>query len=66
MSFKIRDLMVDVLPERQGFGACGEATRNEGDNDECGEATRGDRYTPSVRRAADLAVLKRQLLEILG
>ncbi|HSF42288.1 MAG TPA: hypothetical protein VLT87_20970 [Thermoanaerobaculia bacterium] len=66
MSFKIRDLMVDVLPERQGFGACGEATRNEGDNDECGEATRGDQYTPSVRRAADLAVLKRQLLEILG
>ena len=65
MSFKIRDLMVDVLPERQGFGACGEATRNEGD-DECGEATRGDQYTPSVRRAADLAVLKRQLIETLG
>lgn len=66
MSFKIRDLMVDVLPERQGFGACGEATRNEGD-DECGEATRGDdQYTLSLRRAADLAVLKRQLLDILG
>ena len=64
MSFKIRDLMVDVLPERQGFGACGEATRAEGD-DECGEATR-DKYTPSVQRAADLAVLKRQLVEILG
>jgi len=64
MSFKIRDLMVDVLPERQGLGACGEATRNEGD-DECGEATR-DTYTPSVRRAADLAALKRQLLENLG
>ncbi|HKV09792.1 MAG TPA: hypothetical protein VJ725_16740 [Thermoanaerobaculia bacterium] len=64
MSFKIRDLMVDVLPERQGFGACGEATRNEGD-DECGEATR-DKYTPTVHRAADLAALKRQLLETLG
>jgi hypothetical protein len=64
MSFKIRDLMVDVVPERQGFGACGEATRNEGD-DECGEATR-DKYTPSVQRASDLAALKRQLAEILG
>lgn len=65
MSFKIRDLMVDVLPERQGFGACGEATRNQGD-DECGEATRGDQYAPSLQRAADLAALKRQLGENLG
>ncbi len=64
MSFKIRDLMVDVLPERQGFGACGEATRNEGD-DECGEATR-DQYAPSLQRATDLAALKRQLAETLG
>lgn len=65
MSFKIRDLMVDVLPERQGFGACGEGTRNQGD-DECGEATRGDQYAPSLQRAADLAALKRQLAEILS
>lgn len=65
MSFKIRDLMVDVLPERQGFGACGEGTRNQGD-DECGEATRGDQYAPSMERATDLAALKRQLAEILG
>lgn len=65
MSFKIRDLMVDVLPERQGFGACGEATRNQGD-DECGEGTRGDQYAPSPQRATDLAALKRQLAEILG
>ena len=64
MSFKIRDLMVDVLPERQGFGACGEATRNEGD-DECGEATR-DKYTPSMPGVTDLAVLRQQLSEILG
>ena len=64
MSFKIRDLMVNVLPERQGFGACGEATRNEGD-DECGEATR-DKYTPAMPGATDLAVLKQQLAEILG
>lgn len=65
MSFKIRDLMVGVVPERQGFGACGEATRNQGD-DECGEATRGDQYVPSLQRAADLAVLKQQLRETLG
>lgn len=65
MSFKIRDLMVDVVPERQGFGACGEATRNQDDEGGCGEATK-DQYAPSIRRATDLAVLQRQLREALG
>jgi hypothetical protein len=65
MSFKIRDLMVDVLPERQGFGACGEGTRNQGE-DECGEATKGNNYAPSMTRATDLAVLQQQLREALG
>jgi hypothetical protein len=65
MSFKIRDLMVDVLPERQGFGACGEATRNQGDEEGCGEGTK-DQYAPSMQRATDLAILKQQLREALG
>jgi hypothetical protein len=66
MSFKIRDLMVDALPEQRGFGACGEATRNQGDEEGCGEATKGDNYAPSMQRATDLAVLQQQLRETLG
>lgn len=66
MSFKIRDLMVDVLPERQGFGACGEATRNQEDEEGCGEGTKGNNYVPSMQRATDLAILKQQLREALG
>lgn len=67
MSFKIRDLMVDVLPERQGFGACGEATRNQGEDEGgCGEATKGDKYAPSMQGVVDLAILQQQLREALG
>jgi len=72
MSFKAREIMIDVLPARRfhpgapGFALCGEATRSPDEDDvDCGEATRsgGD---PKVSREADLALLTGQLRRALS
>jgi hypothetical protein len=74
MSFKAREIMIDVLPAARpfrrgapGFGLCGEATRTEDDDEDddldCGEATR----PPSgVTPEADLAVLRQHLRRVLS
>jgi hypothetical protein len=71
MSFKARELMIDVLPAARpcripGFALCAEATRREEDDaKECSEATRAP---DSVYRggAADLAVLRGQLRQAVS
>jgi hypothetical protein len=67
MSFRAREIMIGVLPARAfrrgapGFALCGEATRNEEEDDlECGEATRPG-PPPAYCPETDLAVLKQQL-----
>jgi len=75
MSFKAREIMIGVLPARAfrrgapGFGLCGEATRNEEDDDndgtECGEATRPSVPPPSSR-LENLASLRLQLRQSLS
>ena len=74
MSFKTRELMIDVLPAARpfrpgapGFGLCAEATRNEDEEDDevdCGEATRAG-GEPSGRPEADLAMLRQQLRQAM-
>ena len=72
MSFKAREIMIDVLPAARplrpgalGFALCGEATRNEEEPDrECGEATRAGGDPTSCE--ADLALLARQLRQALS
>ncbi|HEX4964994.1 MAG TPA: hypothetical protein VF173_29570 [Thermoanaerobaculia bacterium] len=79
MSFKVRELMIDVLPATRlfspavaGLALCGEATRtSEEDEDdvECGEATRvpgGGTPPPANRPEADLAMLRQQLRQALS
>lgn len=73
MRFKARDLMVDVLPEDKRFHAglllCGQATagleEEEGEEDECGQATAGDPdgFAPTE---AGLALLRQQLHQTLA
>ena len=80
MSFKSRDLMIDVLPSgkfnalvQPGYALCGQATATspdedddeEEDNLECGQATAGDGAAYAPRMATDLALLQRQLRETL-
>ena len=73
MSFKVREIMIDVLPAARpyrpgapGFALCGEATRNEEEVDkECGEATRAPGGDPTSY-GADLALLTRQLRQALS
>lgn len=74
MSFKTREIMTDVFPaarqfrrDAQGFALCGEATRNDEDDDlDCGEATRPGGGTPANRPEADLALLRRELRQALA
>lgn len=78
MSFRAREIMIDVIPAARpfrrgapGFGLCGEATRTEDDDEDddldCGEATRPPSgATPSSRLEADLAVLRQQLHQALS
>jgi hypothetical protein len=75
MSFKAREIMIDVLPAVRpyrrgapGFCLCGEATRTEEDDDvDCGEATRPPAGGPPGGRAeADLAVLRQALHRALS
>ncbi len=62
MSFKAREIMIDVLPAARpfrrgapGFGLCGEATRTEDDDED-----------ESSRLEAELAVLRQQLHQALS
>jgi len=76
MSFTAREIMIHALPARAfrrgapGFGLCGEATRNEGDDDDeetdCGEATRVTGPPPSYRPETDLAMLRQQLRQAMS
>jgi hypothetical protein len=80
MSFKSRDLLIDVLPTgkfnalvQPGFALCGQATATtpdesddeEEDDLECGQATAGG-DTAYAPRTLDLALLRRQLRETLS
>jgi hypothetical protein len=74
MSFKAREIMIDVLPARAfrrgapGFALCGEATRNEEEDDDeidCGEVTRPP-ASSSGRLETDLAVLRQQLRQVMS
>jgi hypothetical protein len=72
MSFRAREIMIGVLPARAlrrgapGFALCGEATRNEDEDDlGCDEATRPG-PPPAYCAAADLAALKQQLRQAMG
>jgi len=72
MSFKAREIMIDVLPAARpfrrgapGFGLCGEATRNEEDDEvDCGEATRPG--GPPTGCFEELAVLRQELRHTLS
>jgi hypothetical protein len=76
MSFKSRDLMIDVLPARKfnlfaqpGLGMCAQGTANTGTEEDeekdCaqGTATNEPAYAP---RTEGLALLRRQLHEALS
>jgi hypothetical protein len=76
MSFKSRDLMIDVLPARKfnshaqpGLGMCAQGTANTGteedDERDCaqGTATNEPAYAP---RTEGLALLRRQLHQALA
>ncbi|MFY9820263.1 MAG: hypothetical protein WAM82_02710 [Thermoanaerobaculia bacterium] len=76
MSFKAREIMIDVLPAARpfppgdpGFGLCPEPTRvttgGEDDDRECGEATRPPN-PPASDRLEDLAVLRQQLRQAMS
>ena len=72
MSFRAREIMIGVLPARAlrrgapGFALCGEATRNEEQDElDCGEATRPG-APPAYRAEADLAALRQQLRQTMG
>lgn len=79
MSFKSRDLMIDVLPTGKfnalvhpGFALCGQATATGQDEDdeeddlECGQATAGNEPAYAPRVEMSLALLRRQLRETLA
>jgi hypothetical protein len=79
MSFKSRDLMIDVLPAgkfnalaQPGFALCGQATASgkdeEEDDLECGQATAAGGNEPAYapRTEVDLSLLRRQLREALS
>ena len=72
MSFKAREIMIDVLPARAfppgvpGFALCTEVTRTDEDEDglDC-EVTRPPE-SPSGRPEMDLAVLRLQLRQAMS
>lgn len=80
MSFKSRDLLIDVLPTgkfnalvQPGFALCGQITSAGEDEDEeeddleCGQITSNTGNEPAyVPRGMDLALLRRQLRETLS
>jgi hypothetical protein len=82
MSFKSRDLMIDVLPigkfnalAQPGLGMCAQGTANELDEDEgdgdqdeldCAQGTATGNEPPAARPEVSLALLQRQLREALA
>lgn len=80
MSFKSRDLMIDVLPTgklnalaQPGLALCGQATATspdesdeEEDDLECGQATAGGEPAYAPRMEMSLDLLRRQLRETLS
>ncbi|HSS48408.1 MAG TPA: hypothetical protein VLX28_05635 [Thermoanaerobaculia bacterium] len=72
MSFKAREIMIDVLPARAfppgvpGFALCTEVTRNEDEEDELDcEVTRPP-APPSDCLETDLTVLRLQLRQAMS
>jgi len=72
MSFKAREIMIDVLPARAfppgapGFALCTEVTRNEEEDGLDCEVTRPPDPPPSGRLETDLAVLRLQLRQAMS
>ena len=77
MSFKSRDLMIDVLPARKfnalaqpGFGMCAQGTANTGTEEDeekdCAQGTATNEPAYAPRTEVNLALLRRQLHEALS
>ena len=77
MSFKSRDLMIDVLPARKfnalaqpGFGMCAQGTANTGTEEDeekdCAQGTATNEPAYAPRTEVNLALLRRQLHEALA
>ena len=77
MSFKSRDLMIDVLPARKfnalaqpGFGMCPQGTANTGTEEDeekdCAQGTATNEPAYAPRAEVNLALLRQQLQEALS
>jgi hypothetical protein len=77
MSFKSRDLMIDVLPARKfnalaqpGLGMCAQGTANTGTEEDeerdCAQGTATNEPAYAPRTAVNLALLRQQLHEALS
>lgn len=78
MSFKSRDLMIDVLPARKfnalaqpGLGMCAQGTANTGKDEEdeerdCAQGTATNEPAYAPRTEVNLALLRQQLHEALS
>ena len=77
MSFKSRDLMIDVLPARKfnalaqpGLGMCAQGTANTGTEEDeerdCAQGTATNEPAYAPRTGVNLALLRRQLHEALS
>jgi len=77
MSFKSRDLMIDVLPARKfnalaqpGLGMCAQGTANTGTEEDeekdCAQGTATNEPAYAPRTEVNLALLRRQLHEALS
>jgi hypothetical protein len=77
MSFKSRDLMIDVLPARNfnalaqpGLGMCAQGTANTGteedDERDCAQGTATNEPAYAPRTEVNLALLRQQLHEALS
>jgi hypothetical protein len=77
MSFKSRDLMIDVLPARKfnalaqpGFGMCAQGTANTGTEEDeekdCAQGTATNEPAYAPRTEVNLALLRQQLHEALS
>jgi hypothetical protein len=77
MSFKSRDLMIDVLPARKfnalaqpGFGMCAQGTANTGTEEDeerdCAQGTATNEPAYAPRTEANLALLRQQLHQTLA
>jgi len=77
MSFKSRDLMIDVLPARKfnalaqpGLGMCAQGTANTGTEEDeekdCAQGTATNEPAYAPRTEVNLALLRHQLQEALS